>query len=49
MVLLVKRTPIRSLYPDGQHTLAFYTKCVPPVGRALLFQAAAFELKMHPR
>ncbi len=21
----------QSLYPDGQHTLAFYTKCVPPV------------------
>ncbi len=22
-----------SLYPDGQHTIAFYTKCVPPLGR----------------
>ncbi len=22
------------LYPDGQHTLAFYIKCVPPVGQA---------------
>ncbi len=27
----------QSLYPDGQHTLAFYIKCVPPVGRPLLF------------
>ncbi len=26
-----------SLYPDGQHTLAFYIKCVPPVGLPLLF------------
>ncbi len=22
----------QSLYPDGQHTLAFYIKCVPPAG-----------------
>ncbi len=22
----------QSLYPAGQHTLAFYIKCVPPVG-----------------
>ncbi len=22
----------QSLYPDGQHTLAFFIKCVPPVG-----------------
>ncbi len=33
MVLRVKPTPDQqSLYPDGQHTLAFYIKCVPPVG-----------------
>ncbi len=25
----------QSLYPDGQHTLAFYIKCVPPVGQPL--------------
>ncbi len=35
MLLRVKPTPTRlptnSLYPDGQHTLAFYIKCVPPV------------------
>ncbi len=24
----------QSLYPDGQHTLGFYIKCVPPVGLA---------------
>ncbi len=23
-----------SLYPNGQHILAFYIKCVPPVGQA---------------
>ncbi len=23
----------QSLYPDGQHTLVFYIKCVPPVGQ----------------
>ncbi len=25
----------QSLYPDGQHTLAFYIKCVQPVGPVL--------------
>ncbi len=29
------------LYPDGQHTLAFYIKCVPPVGRVVVIVAAA--------
>ncbi len=37
MVLRVKHAPTRlptnSLYPDGQHTLAFYIKRVPPVGQ----------------
>ncbi len=37
MVLRVKPTLIpvpdqQSLYPDGQHNLAFGNKCVPPVG-----------------
>ncbi len=26
----------QSLYPDGQHTLAFYIKCVPTVGLRVL-------------
>ncbi len=26
----------QSLYPDGQHTLAFYIKCVPAMGELLL-------------
>ncbi len=26
----------QSFYPDGQHTLAFYIKCVPPVGQGML-------------
>ncbi len=38
MVLRVRPTPARfptnSLYtPVDEHTLAFYIKCVPPVGR----------------
>ncbi len=41
MVLRVKLAPTRfptnSLYtPVDKHTLAFYIKCVPPVGRLLL-------------
>ncbi len=28
--------PTRSLYPDRQHTLAFYIKTVPPVGQPLV-------------
>ncbi len=39
MVLQVNTNSVpdqQSLYPDGQHTLAFYTKCVQPVGPALL-------------
>ncbi len=40
MVLRVKPTPTwsptNSLFPDGQHTLAFYIKCVPPVGRVVV-------------
>ncbi len=41
MVLRVRPTPTRfptnSLYtPVDKHTLAFYIKCVPPVGRLLL-------------
>ncbi len=35
MVLRV-RLHQQSLYLDGQHTLAFYTKCVPPVGVVVL-------------
>ncbi len=32
----------QSLYPDGQHTLAFDIKCVPPVGQlSLLFRLSA--------
>ncbi len=27
-----------TVYPDGQHTLAFYIKCVPPVGRGEVVQ-----------
>ncbi len=43
MVLRVRPTPARfptnSLYtPVDKHTLAFYIKCVPPVGRKLSFQ-----------
>ncbi len=40
LVLRVKPTPTRfpakCLYSDGQHTLAFYIKYVPPVGLAPL-------------
>ncbi len=44
MVLRVKSTPTRfptnSLYtPVDKHTLAFYIKCVPPVGRELRYGA----------
>ncbi len=36
--LMVLRVSLRqqSLYLDGQHTLAVYTKCVPPVGVVVL-------------
>ncbi len=40
MALRVKSTPTRSLYPDGQNTLAFYIKCVPPVGPAFIWRMA---------
>ncbi len=33
----------QSLYPDGQHTLAFYIKCVPPVGLLLAFTLEATD------
>ncbi len=29
----------RNIYPIWQHTLAFFTKCVPPDGQKLLFNA----------
>ncbi len=32
MVLRVKSSDQQSLYTDGQHTFAFYIKCVPLVG-----------------
>ncbi len=38
MVLRVKPTPTRSLYPDGQHSLAFHIKCVPPVGQVVVVE-----------
>ncbi len=31
----------QSLYPDGQHTLAFYIKRVPPVGLHTVVRVAA--------
>ncbi len=55
MVLRVRPTPTRfptnSLYtPVDKLTLAFYIKCVPPVGRLLLFTFSAKSSnvkKMH--
>ncbi len=46
MVIRVQPTPTRfptkSLYPNEQHTLAFYIKCVPPVGMPY-----AIEVRLH--
>ncbi len=49
MVLRVKPTPTRfltnSLFdPDGQHTLAVYVKCVPPVGLKVSFRESGRKL-----
>ncbi len=50
MILRVKPTTTRvkdqqSLYPNGQHTLAFYIKCVPPVG---LFAVCGGHFELCP-
>ncbi len=34
----------QSIYPDGQHTLAFYTKCVMPEGHVVVDEAWLLEL-----
>ncbi len=47
MVLQPRHTPTQfQTYPDEQHTLAFYIKCVPPVGRVLLLRK--WVLTMSP-
>ncbi len=34
----------QSLYPDGQHTLVFYIKCVQPVGHETAVLAVKYEI-----
>ncbi len=35
----------QSLYPDGHHTLAFYIKCVPPVGHTVVVEASTYGFR----
>ncbi len=40
----------QSLYPDGQHTSAFYIKCAPPVGLATYDRKSLRLFSMrHPK
>ncbi len=53
MILRVKPTTTRikdqqSSYPNGQHTLAFYIKCVPPVGLFAVFAGVCGALRSVP-